>query len=645
MSTNRIIDIGQPLFRRLMLLLGLFMVLFIVSSLFLVIANDQEKHDAYIIGSASLQQTLEQQYAREISVVIAAHAISDWDTLFTHAGSAQQTEDLIEQTFRGFAEGGKVNISRNGKHFFSVQPIQDPHLRKLLNQAWQEWSKLKRLSTVTLQADVSSIVKNPGYDVLSNQVDISTRACDQFVQALQQQGVKARERLIFCQILNVLLGSLLLLAILVYVRQKITTPLVRATQALWLKDRALEASSSGIIITDPHRKDNPIVYCNPQFEAMTGYDRSEIMDQSYTMLLGRDNSESVLKTLRSAFEQGTSCILALKNVRKDGTPFWIELTLSPVHDDISGQLINFICIQNDITERKNLERQLFHAQKLESIGHLAAGVAHEINNPIGFVMSNQHTLKSYFSTIEELLQFYDGMLMEKPEGKNNLELVQEKIETLKEEKEISYILNDMKDILEENRVGLIRVRDIVKGLKTFARDDDTGLEELDINTVLEYSIKMTWNELRYKAELVRHLSPVPPILGNAGQLSQVFINLLVNAVQAMAEPGDITIETFQEGDVVRVKISDTGLGIPEENLVKIMDPFFTTKPVGEGTGLGLSISFEIIKQHRGEIHVESQVGKGTTFTISLPVSGISTKPNPSQTMPSAQSPNTNPSLK
>lgn len=781
---SKVLNIDQLLFRKLAALLGMFMILFTISGGFLVIASNQEKHYAYIIGSASLQQTLQQQYVRDISIVISGHATSSWDTVFQHANSAKHIEELIDKTFKGFFEGGAINTSLDGTEVFSIKALQDKHLRALLQQAEKEWRELKHIATVTLQADVSSIVDNPRYDKLTRQVDISTKACEQFVNAIQRQGIEVREKLILYQLLTILSGILLLCAILAYIQQRVTAPLSKTTRALelmklvstisnepgplgytlekalqsictltpwsaanihfwdnrkkllipsklvfaespeeqgvlqklaggsfslgeglpgqvaeagkpiWLdnrseveelgggilksafafpistdeglvavielfskdclkpdsesysmfnhvagqlehvlqrlqaekqlrlKDRALDAASSGIVITDPNQNGHPIIYCNPTFEALTGYTSEEILQKSHTILAGENNEQATLDKLRVAFEQGQTCSVVLKNIRKNDQPFWSEITISPVYDP-SGRLINFICIQNDITEKRNLESQLFHSQKLESIGQLAAGVAHEINNPIGFIISNQNTLKRYLASIKELLNLYDDMVKDRNESPTVLssDLLQG-IEIFKKEKKINYIMSDIEDIFNDNQEGLIRVRDIVKGLRTFARNDDSTMEAIDVNTVIESSIKMAWNELKYKGELIRNLSPVLPIYGNAGQLGQVFLNLLVNAAQAIPDQGIITVDTFMEENSIIIRISDTGIGIPEENLSKILDPFFTTKLVGQGTGLGLSISFEIVKQHQGNLQIESQIDKGTTFIISFPVLDI-----------------------
>jgi len=257
------------------------------------------------------------------------------------------------------------------------------------------------------------------------------------------------------------------------------------------------------------------------------------------------------------------------------------------------------------------------------LGQLAAGVAHEINNPMGYVISNLGTLNRYTQTFKRLIKEYEslskqlgGIEAAKNEEVQRLIAV---IETIRKEEDLHYILEDVDALLSESKSGTERVKEIVEGLKSFARLDDGQEKAFNINEGIESTVKIVWNELKYKCELEKRLGDIPMISCYPGQLNQVFMNLLVNAAQAIPEKGTVTIETFTEGDRLKIRVSDTGKGIAEENLSKLFDPFFTTKPQGEGTGLGLSISHGIIKKHKGEIDVQSEVGKGTSFTIALPL--------------------------
>ena len=270
------------------------------------------------------------------------------------------------------------------------------------------------------------------------------------------------------------------------------------------------------------------------------------------------------------------------------------------------------------------QTHLIQTEKMAAIGQLAAGVAHEINNPVGFVMSNLGTMTGYVATIDRLLGEYKtiaGMLASDPACGEQVSVALRKISALEKTEDIEYVLKDVQDLLGDCTEGTGRVRDIVQGLKTFARMDDADPEEADVNEGIEATLKIVWNELKYKCEVIKNLGDIPPIMCNLGQLNQVFMNLLLNAAQAIEEKGTIMIETLSSGSQVIIRISDTGCGVPEEDLDQLFQPFFTTKPAGEGTGLGLAISYGIIEKHGGTIHIESEVGKGTTFEIRLPVGG------------------------
>lgn len=281
--------------------------------------------------------------------------------------------------------------------------------------------------------------------------------------------------------------------------------------------------------------------------------------------------------------------------------------------------------QTKIMNEKLMEtqEQLVQSEKMASIGQLSAGVAHEINNPIAFVISNVSTLKEYIDITNDVYQDYQK-LIEAVESSNLEEAAKQiaKIKEFEEEEDFEFVIDDMKSIAEETNIGATRVKDIVKGLKSFSRTDQGIIEKADLNECIDQTIKIAWNELKYKCEIVKKFNPLPEINCLAGQINQVLMNLIVNAGQAIEEKGTITIETDVVGMYISIKISDDGKGIPQENIEKLFNPFFTTKAVGQGTGLGLSISYGIIQRHKGKIEVTSEVGKGTCFEIKLPFEGI-----------------------
>lgn len=258
---------------------------------------------------------------------------------------------------------------------------------------------------------------------------------------------------------------------------------------------------------------------------------------------------------------------------------------------------------------KVTEKKLIHSERMASIGQLSAGIAHEINNPIGFITSNHSVLVEY---IEEIKAF---LVQLKTMGDKQQ---QEQLNALWKKADLDFILQDLNEILLSSHKGMHRVKDIVAGLKAFSHVSDSIHSQVDLKQCIEESIKLVWNELKYNCKLVKKLVEVPKINGNLGQLQQVFVNMLVNAKQAFEEQGVITLELSYDEDKVVLSISDNGIGINEENMKKLFTPFFTTKPVGVGTGLGLSISYGILMDHSAEVDVESEEGVGTTFTIYFP---------------------------
>lgn len=272
--------------------------------------------------------------------------------------------------------------------------------------------------------------------------------------------------------------------------------------------------------------------------------------------------------------------------------------------------------------RKNREKDAFLLQqdKMASIGQLAAGVAHEINNPMGFIMSNMGTLKGYASSFVQYFQFTDVLV----EQFCSAELKQQANE-LKDKLDIEYISGDILNLIRESMEGAERVRQIVMDLKDFARIDESSHKETDINQCIRSTINIVKNELKYVASLDLSLGELPLVYCNPQQINQVITNLLVNAAQAITGHGVIRVSTLATGNKVLIEIADTGKGIPKEIIKQVFEPFFTTKPVGKGTGLGLTITYDIIKKHAGEISVESEPGKGTVFRVTLPVSASEEK--------------------
>jgi signal transduction histidine kinase len=251
---------------------------------------------------------------------------------------------------------------------------------------------------------------------------------------------------------------------------------------------------------------------------------------------------------------------------------------------------------------------------MASIGSLAAGVAHEINNPVGYINSNISSLKNYIADIFHILDKYNEL-----EATLNNEQTKD-IKELKDQLDIDFIKDDITDLVSESEEGVKRVKQIVQDLKDFSHVDEAEWQWTNIHNGINSTLNIAHNETKYKAEIIKDFGTIPDIECIISQLNQVFMNLIVNAAQAIDDKGTITIKTEAiDTNRIRITISDTGKGIAEDNLNRVFDPFYTTKPVGKGTGLGLSLSFSIIEKHHGTIDLTSQAGKGTTFTIELPV--------------------------
>ena len=261
---------------------------------------------------------------------------------------------------------------------------------------------------------------------------------------------------------------------------------------------------------------------------------------------------------------------------------------------------------------------------MASIGIMAAGVAHEINNPLAFAMGNIEVLERYTHAMTNLLKAYEATVkLIFSGGKDNLEKQIQELHRLRDEEDIDYILSDISALISQSTHGLSRIKTIVSALRNFSRQEESKPTSVQVNEEVHSALVLVENQLKTRCQVKLELGVCAPIVGFPGQLCQVFVNLLTNAGQAMPEKGGaIRITTSQEGDQIVVKIADTGNGVPEEHLKKLFTPFFTTKPVGVGTGLGLAISHGIIQNHGGKIVVESTLGVGTTFTITLPMSGV-----------------------
>lgn len=265
-----------------------------------------------------------------------------------------------------------------------------------------------------------------------------------------------------------------------------------------------------------------------------------------------------------------------------------------------------------IKRLEEAQNQLLQSERMASIGQLAAGVAHEINNPVGFVNSNLGSLQRYVTDMLRLLSVY-----EKAEGALPGAAMQE-INQVKADIDVEFLREDVANLLVESLDGLKRVTRIVQDLKDFSHVDESERQWADLEAGLESTLRVVWNELKYKAEVIKEFAGIPQVECFAFQLNQVFMNLLINASHAIEGRGTIAVRTGHDDSCVWVEVQDSGRGIKPEHLSRIFEPFFTTKPVGQGTGLGLSLAYGIVKKHDGRIEVKSELGQGTVFRVILP---------------------------
>lgn len=407
---------------------------------------------------------------------------------------------------------------------------------------------------------------------------------------------------------------------------------------------AVAQSPNAVVITD---REGIIEYVNPKFCQMTGYDIQEAIGENPRLLNSGECSPDTYKELWETIKSGHEWSGEIRNKKKSGEFYWARATIGPIRD-LEGNITHFLGIQEDVTHRKQMEEELLRnnsalaealdvlkntqssliqQEKFAGIGQLAAGVAHEINNPLGFVLSNFETLQKYTVRLSDMVKAFKELHMRVLEEK--IPSLQEKaaqVSALEKQTKLNYILEDLEPIFSETADGLMRVGNIVKALRHFSRVDHQGIfEEYDLNEGLRNSLTVARNEIRYVADVQENLAEVPTIRALSGQVNQVLLNILINAAYGIKAKGTesrglITISTYADDRFIYCSIADSGIGIPEEIRKKIFDPFFTTKPVGQGTGLGLSISYDIIvNKHQGEILLESELGKGSTFIIKLPI--------------------------
>lgn len=365
-----------------------------------------------------------------------------------------------------------------------------------------------------------------------------------------------------------------------------------------------------------------LILLDVMMPGISGFDVAEILKSEertagvpIIMLTALGDSDSRLTALNNGAEEFLTKPVARAELQ---ARIHNLLKLKKCQDRLADQVVSRTnALESANQQVSELRDQLLHSEKLAAIGQLAAGVAHEINNPVGFVNANLGTLKGYVKDILRMMRAYESACCESARDP----LVDARLKQLRAELELDYLCDDAPLLIEESLEGLSRVCRIVQDLKCFAHLDPNEQWMLaDLHECLDSTLNIATNEIKYKAVVLKEYGAIPEVECIPSQINQVFLNMLVNAAQAMPEnaQGTITVRTRREGETVCVEIADTGCGIEPSALPRIFDPFYTTKPVGKGTGLGLSLSYGIIQRHGGRIEVDSESGRGTTFRIMLP---------------------------
>jgi PAS domain S-box-containing protein len=443
-------------------------------------------------------------------------------------------------------------------------------------------------------------------------------------------------------------GSALRLSLLEAEAAVLRTANDELRQQLALRDQALDATSIFFVITRIASPQPLIVYCNKVVADQHGFLAEELIGKPIGVLRQWTGSNTrYVEGVKAALIAGKSFHWEDEVLRRDGTSYWLGVTIRPLFD-ADGRLTHSVAVGADITakreelqkkqalqhqlveemrERERMVIELQLAQKLESVGRLAAGIAHEINTPIQYVGDSVHFLRSAYNDLNQVLDICRQAVDDLPPGADHAASKLALAEAAARH-DLEFLRTEIPKAFERTFDGVERVTNIVKAMKEFAHPDEKEHNPADLNHALQTTLLVASNEYKYLAKIDTDFAELPPVICNVGELNQVFLNLIVNAAHAIQDAGkDVTtgrirVSTALDGDTALIRISDNGCGVPPENLSKLYDPFFTTKEVGRGTGQGLAITHSIlVDKHGGDISVQSTVGLGTEFTLRLPTGG------------------------
>lgn len=389
-------------------------------------------------------------------------------------------------------------------------------------------------------------------------------------------------------------------------------------------ERLVASISSVLVVVG---SEGHITWWNRQAEKTFGIPAEEALGREFVTCGIRWSARDTARKIAACRKARSSVRLDdLGFIGPDGCHRLLGVTVTPIHSPEEAEG-GFLLLGADITERKQKQAQESQARKLQAVGQLAAGIAHEINTPIQFVGDNTRFLRDAFADLATLLQQYNR-LREMWRTGQPVESALRCIDEIQEEIDLEYLLEEIPQAIDQTLDGVQRVAKIVQAMKDFSHPDVRGKQMADLNRALESTLTIAHNELKYVADVETNLDPDLPLVAcQVDDINQVFLNLLINARDAIADvvgdghngKGKITVTSRREGNEVVIAISDTGTGIPKEIRDRIFDPFFTTKEVGKGTGQGLSIAYSVVEKHGGSLTFETEMGKGSTFFIRLPI--------------------------
>ena len=414
-----------------------------------------------------------------------------------------------------------------------------------------------------------------------------------------------------------------------------------------LRNVALDAANTHFLIAEARGEDRRIVYANRAIAVDHGYASAEdVIGQKVRAFFAWALDKPEIAEVTRELGQGRAARMEMETTRRDGSTFWAGFSTTPLRN-AQGEITHIVSIGADITarreaarkerelndkllmemqERERIAMELRLAQKLESVGRLAAGLAHEINTPIQYVGDSVHFLRSAFDDLSKLFRGYRNALVSLSSIRTSAAAQLAELRELEIECDFAFLSAEVPKAFERTLEGAERVAGIVRAMKEFAHPDGTEHTPADLNHALSTTLIVACNEYKYAATVATDFTGLPAVTCNIGELNQVFLNLFVNAAHAIQDAGRdvstgrIGVSTRTRGECVEVEITDNGCGIPTDDLDRIFDPFFTTKEVGRGTGQGLAIARAIVvDKHGGSIDVRSEPGTGTSFVICLPL--------------------------